>query len=301
MRARRLDQRGDAEPGARARESRAGPCAPKPSGPIRRVQASGMVGSDSACASKSLSSSPAPRLEPPRDLAPVDMPGRVGELELAVDDRPGAAGDRPSAAARASLGKRASIASAEAGIIAGVHVHGLAKLAPAASPSSAKRALVPPMSQTRTGKAKRHGGIKRVRGAPRRQALAVEASSRRLSWLAAFATSRRAGWTHVHFLRILRRRRHGARRARAALALPVRQRFRRDEGRDLRRRTGATEHIRYADVATLTPADLPAAAPISPGPRFPARICRSPAAIAGSAASATTRRRAPARSGRSGG
>ena len=71
---------------------------------------------------------------------------------------------------------------------------------------------------------------------------------------------RRAG--QFRLLRILLRRRHGARRARRRLALPVRQRLRPAQGESLRRQLGRGE-IRCADVAALTARDLPGRADLA--------------------------------------
>ncbi len=67
-------------------------------------------------------------LQVARDLAPIDVPSRVGELQLAVDDRAGAAGDDRARSGRKfreggfdRLGK--------AGIVAGMDMHGLGQRA----------------------------------------------------------------------------------------------------------------------------------------------------------------------------
>ena len=189
-----------------------GPDAPSRSGPICRVQSSGMTGSDSACASKSLSSSPAPRLSFSATSRPSMCQVGVGEFQLAVDDRPGAAGDRRArprrefrqnrrrSPRRGRDNRRCAHAPASAAALCGVSF-------------SEKRALVPPMSQTRTGKAKlmaaRFAG---KRGAASSAARSFAPDAYRLALGRRIGTP---GCRPLHLLRIFRRRRHGARRPRA--------------------------------------------------------------------------------------
>ncbi len=99
-----------------------GPRAPKPTGPIGRAQPCGIAGSDKRLRLEIVEQQPLSEAEPPRRLGAVHHPGRVGELELAPVDRPGAA-DEQRARPRAERGDRRLGRFDEAGIIVGLEMN----------------------------------------------------------------------------------------------------------------------------------------------------------------------------------
>ena len=123
MLARGLDQRGDAEAGAGSEDDA------RAVAPVReRADLPRPVGGNGRQRQRLrleiVEQQPAFEFQLARDLAPVDVPGRVGELQLAVDDRPRAAGDdraRPGG----EFWQRRFDGFGEAGIVAGVDMHGL--------------------------------------------------------------------------------------------------------------------------------------------------------------------------------
>ena len=146
-------KRRDAEARARARGSPAGRPARTRAGRCAAPRPSGIAGSDSACASKSLSSRPCFEAGAARGLRPVHHPGRVGELERPSDDRPRAAGDHRARPGR-ELGRGRLDRLRQARIVAGAQMDDVAQSGAPGSVARAKRTLVPPVSQTRTGKGK---------------------------------------------------------------------------------------------------------------------------------------------------
>ena len=95
-----------------------------------------------------------------------------------------------------------------------------------------------------------------------------------------------AGHDPVHIPRVFRRRRHGAGGARNFVALPVRQRLRREKSFGLRSQLGRGRH-QARRRRRPRPGRLARAASTSRGPPFPARTFRSPGAIAASVANKT--------------
>ena len=122
MFARRLDERRDAESGAGA-ENDARPLRAKGDGTDLARPPVGDRRQRQRLRLEIVEQQPAGELQPLGDLAPVDMPGRIRELQFAVDNRPGAAGDR-RAWPRGEFGQDRLDRVSEAGIVAGMDMHG---------------------------------------------------------------------------------------------------------------------------------------------------------------------------------
>ena len=134
-----------------------GPSDPNCSGPMRRSQPCGIRRQRQGLGLEIVEQQALREPRAARGFRAVHHPRRIGELERPPDNRPSAAGNH-RAGARAELGNGGLDRLGQPRIITGAQVDDVAERPPG-SLTSAKRTLVPPVSQTRAGKGKANSVI----------------------------------------------------------------------------------------------------------------------------------------------